>query len=95
MARCVKKELSVERAQADHPTRATTMTPTGGARGSAAATRPGARVGVTHQRGGLRSSATMLMAAGPSTITNSDGKMQNTIGSSIFTGAFCARSCAS
>src|SRR5204862_273496 len=37
----------------------------------------------------------MLMIAGPSTITNSAGKMQNTIGISILTGAFCARSWAS
>ena len=34
------------------------------------------------------------MMAGPSTTTNS-GKMQNTIGISIFTGAFCACSWAS
>ena len=34
----------------------------------------------------------MFMIAGPMTTTNSAGKMQNTIGMSIFTGAFCARS---
>ena len=34
----------------------------------------------------------MFMIAGPITTTNSAGKMQNTIGISIFTGAFCARS---
>ena len=34
----------------------------------------------------------MLRAAGPSTTTKSAGKMQNTIGISIFTGAFIARS---
>ena len=37
----------------------------------------------------------MLSAAGPSTMTKSAGKMQNTIGISIFTGAFWARSWAS
>ena len=37
----------------------------------------------------------MLMTAGPITTTNSAGKMQNTIGISIFTGAFWARSWAS
>ena len=34
----------------------------------------------------------VVMAAGPSTITNKAGKMQNTMGMSIFTGAFWARS---
>ena len=37
----------------------------------------------------------MLMMAGPITTTNSAGKMQNTIGMSILTGAFCAFSWAS
>ena len=37
----------------------------------------------------------MLMIAGPMTTTNSAGKMQNTIGKSIFTGAFRACSWAS
>ena len=37
----------------------------------------------------------MLMMAGPMTTTNSAGKMQNTMGMSIFTGAFWARSWAS
>ena len=37
----------------------------------------------------------MFSAAGPSTTQNSAGKMQNTIGISIFTGAFCAFSWAS
>ena len=32
------------------------------------------------------------MTAGPSTTTNNAGKMQNTIGISILTGAFCALS---
>ena len=34
----------------------------------------------------------LLSAAGPRTMTKSEGKMQNTIGISIFTGAFIALS---
>ena len=37
----------------------------------------------------------MLITAGPMTTTNNAGKMQNTMGTSILTGAFCARSSAS
>ena len=36
----------------------------------------------------------MLIIAGPRMTTKIDGKMQNTSGNSIFTGAFCAFSCA-
>ena len=39
--------------------------------------------------------AAMFSAAGPMITTNNAGKMQKTIGMSILTGAFCARSCAS
>ena len=42
-----------------------------------------------------QSVSVMLMTAGPITTTNSAGKMQNTIGMSIFTGAFWACSWAS
>ena len=41
-------------------------------------------------RPGAQKLREMLIMAGPMTTTNSAGKMQNTIGMSIFTGAFWA-----
>ena len=61
----------------------------------AVVTRPNLRRSPGRSADAGQNASLMLMIAGPSTTTNSAGNTQNTIGISIFTGAFCARSCAS
>ena len=64
--------------------------PAGGRRRPSAA-RPDARAWASRS---CQSAREMLIIAGPRMTTKIDGKMQNTRGNSILTGAFCACSCA-